>query len=234
MYSLALLGMYIYTQGAVWYIIITGVVLGITVWGAASVKLNLFVTSICKISNNNNEIALTFDDGPDKELTPQILDLLKKYGAKATFFCIGSKLKENKELVQRILREGHVIGNHTYEHSCNFPIWSVKRIKQSIQKTDAIIDEYSKESCSIFRAPFGVTNNLIAIALNQLGKKNVGWSIRTKDTCKTPDQVVAKVKKNLVSGSIVLLHDTNKNIVLELQEILNYCNSKNLKSIALL
>lgn len=234
MYLLALLGVYFFTLGIVWYILLTGVLLSFIVWGVASVQLNLFVTSICSIKDGNNEIALTFDDGPDRELTPQILDILNEYGAKATFFCIGSKLKGNEDIIQRMLNEGHAIGNHSYEHSFNFPMWSAKRIKQSIQKTDAIISELSGVDCTIFRPPFGITNNLIAIALKQLGKKSIGWSIRTKDTCNTPDKVVAKVRKNLAPGSIVLLHDTNKSIVSELIEILDYCQSKNLKSIALL
>ncbi len=203
------------------------------VLGVSVMRLNFFVQSTSNIYTESNEIALTFDDGPDQNLTPKILDVLKEYNAKATFFCIGSKVKGQEAILKRIVDEGHSIGNHTFEHKNSFPWWSIKRIKHSIKETDNALTNAGLEPSKMFRPPFGVTNNIIATAIKKSNKKCVGWSIRTKDTCKSIEQVVTKVKKNLKAGDIILLHDTNPNIIEELKQILEYCKLKGFKPVAL-
>jgi len=206
---------------------------GLIAIGVSVMKLNFFVQATSGIFTEKNEIALTFDDGPDPVFTPQILDLLKEYNANATFFCIGSKVKGHEAIMKRIVEEGHSIGNHTYEHANSFPWWSISKIRNSISKADNAFKDAGLNPVIMFRPPFGVTNNLIATAMKQSNKKCVGWSIRTKDTCKTVDQVVTKVKNKLKAGDIILLHDTNPNIIIELKEILEYCKIKGFKPIAL-
>jgi len=233
LYLLCISAVFFLQLHCIWFVILTALLLGLVAWGVSSIKLNLFVASVCKLKNTNNEIALTFDDGPDAELTPLILDLLAEYNAKATFFCIGNKIEPNKDLVKRIVAEGHSVGNHTFEHAYNFPIWSVKRILISIRKTDELIEKFSGAESLLFRPPFGITNNLIALAVKKTGKKSIGWSIRTKDTCRKPEEVIKIVERRISSGSIILLHDNNKNILTELKAILEICKNKNLKPIAL-
>ena len=213
--------------------LLTLIFLSIIVWGVSVMKLNLFIRSVSNIETDKNEIAITFDDGPSPEYTPQILDILGQYNAKATFFCIGNKLADNKEIVERIIAEGHSVGNHTFEHLPSFPGWSVKRIRESIKKTDAVLLELGIEPGTMFRPPYGITNNLIAAAVRSENKTCIGWSIRTKDTCRKPEQVIDLVKKNVKPGSIILLHDTNKYVCEELEEILKYCKDHHLNSIAL-
>jgi len=202
-------------------------------FGVSFMRLNLFLRSICRIDTLEREVALTFDDGPDPELTPQILELLKKYNAKATFFCIGSKIIGNEDLLRQLHHEGHSVGNHTYEHSIWFPIWAVSKMKQSIIKTDEIIEHVIGEKPKLFRPPFGVLNNLIAVAIKGLKKKCVGWTIRTKDTCRTPEEVMRLIKAKIRPGSIVLFHDTNVHIIKELEQTLIYCKENNLEAVAL-
>lgn len=233
LYILSSLGFYLMQQDFIWYVLSSLLFFGIVVWGVSVMRLNLFLKSQSSIDASKNEIALTFDDGPDPELTSQVLDVLKAYNAKATFFVIGSKIEANRELIQRIIQEGHGIGNHTYEHSNMFPIWSVRKMKVSIRKTDDLLNAISGGSCQMFRPPFGVTNNLIALAVQSLGKKTIGWNIRTKDSCKSAEQVIAKVKKELTPGVIVLFHDTNPHIIEELRVVLMLCEERALKSIAL-
>lgn len=216
-----------------WYAVNVVLFVSLVVAGVSVMRFNLFLTAQSSIKNTNNEVALTFDDGPDTELTPQVLDLLREYNAKATFFCVGSKLKNNEANVKRIVAEGHAIGNHTYEHSNTFPIWSVKKMKLSIQKTDMLIKDIIGLDCVLFRPPFGVTNNLIASAVKQLGKVTIGWNLRTMDTYKSPDKVIATIKKKLMPGDIVLFHDTNPNILVELKETLEYCKIKKMNPVAL-
>ncbi len=217
----------------IWIAAISVFFTGMVVLGVSVMRLNFFIHSFSEIYTKDKEIALTFDDGPDHEITPRIMDLLKEFNAKATFFCIGNKINEEKEVIQRMLQEGHSIGNHTFEHSNSFPWWSVIKMKASIAQTDEALKEAGVNEISMFRPPFGVTNNLIATAIKQTNKKCVGWSIRTKDTCRSVDEVVNKVKKELKPGDIVLLHDTHPDILTELREILIYCRQKGFKPIAL-
>lgn len=213
--------------------IISLLFIAITIAGVSVMKYNLFIKAISKLAGNNNEIAITFDDGPCPERTPQILDLLARYNAKATFFCIGNKISANKAIISRIHNEGHSIGNHTFEHSNNFPVWSVKKMKASILATDKEVEALDLKVSTLFRPPFGVTNNLVAMAINKCNKKCIGWSIRTKDTLRTPNQVLTLVKRKLKPGSIILLHDTNEHVCAELEQILLYCKQQELKPIAL-
>lgn len=192
---------------------------------------NLFHKVQSKISSN--DIAITFDDGPDPLLTPQVLDLLNEFDAKATFFCIGSNVKKHTDIAKRIVNEGHGIGNHSYEHSTLFPLWSPKRMMASIKETDEILKSVSGADNTLFRPPFGVTNTSVAFAIATLGKRVISWSIRSKDTCNTAEQVISKVKRKLKPGAIILFHDTNPNILTELRTVLEYCKSCNLKSVAI-
>ncbi|MBN2165430.1 MAG: polysaccharide deacetylase family protein [Marinilabiliaceae bacterium] len=205
----------------------------IVVIGVSNIGFNLFINSTLTIKTTNNEIAITFDDGPNEELTPRVLDILASYNAKATFFCIGNKAEKNASLLKRIQSEGHKIGNHTFEHSVWFPFWSVNRIKESIIKTDNVFENAKIENTGLFRPPFGITNNLISVAVRSLNKQSVGWSIRTKDTVRTSLKVLNIVDKKLKAGSIVLLHDTNENICEELEQILILCQQKKLKPVTL-
>ncbi len=217
----------------IWLALTTLFFSGIIALGVSVMRLNFFVQSRSKIFTEKKDIALTFDDGPAPEFTPKILDLLKEFDAKATFFCIGSKVKGQEAILKRIIGEGHAIGNHTFDHANSFPWWSIKKIKESIANADRAFNEAGIETPVMFRPPFGVTNNLIATAIKQSSKQCVGWSIRTKDTCKSIDDVVNKVKNKLKAGDIILLHDTNPNILVELREILEYCKKNNFTPVAL-
>ena len=99
---------------------------GIIVFGAARIDSNFFIETICKGDTTEKVIALTFDDGPDATHTPPLLDFLKKHELLATFFCIGKKIDEQEDLVKRIDREGHLLGNHSYSHSKVFDFFLSK------------------------------------------------------------------------------------------------------------
>ena len=97
-----------------------------------------------KINENKKMIALTFDDGPDEDFTPQILDILKKYNAKATFFVVGQKVGWNPEIVKRAYKEGHEIGNHTFTH-INICKSTNEQIINEINKTQKIIKDFKPQ-----------------------------------------------------------------------------------------
>ena len=94
------------------------------VLGSTKIGLNFYFFSYCQSNTNEKIIALTFDDGPDPDVTPALLDLLDKYQARATFFCLGKNIAANKSLTNKISEKGHLIGNHSYTHHKLFDLFS--------------------------------------------------------------------------------------------------------------
>ncbi|MGB5989149.1 MAG: polysaccharide deacetylase family protein [Marinifilaceae bacterium] len=179
-------------------------------YGSYSIRNSFYVKSFCGINTKEKIIAITFDDGIDSVHTPKILDVLKEFKVKATFFIIGSKVVGNEEILKRIIDEGHLIGNHTFSHKPIFPLFSFKNMLSDIQKCKNILDEYTETN--LFRPPFGVTNPTISKSIKELGYRSIGWSIRSLDT-NTDDieKTYNRILKRLKGGDIILLHDRLKN-----------------------
>lgn len=152
-------------------------------------------------------IALTFDDGPHPRNTPKILDILDKYGIKATFFLIGVNAKNYPEALKMVIDKGHEIGNHTYSHK---PLKSKSKdeIYKEIMDTEREIAKSGSFSTSLIRPPCGLYDNtLVEIAIEN-DYKIVLWNIDTKDWAHTSSSdIFAKVVNNVRGGDIVLFHD---------------------------
>ena len=179
-------------------------------WFAMSmmINMNFFIRSTHHTTPNN--VLLTFDDGPDKDLTPHVLEILKKHNAQAGFFVIGKKIKENETLLLQMQNEGHIIGNHSFSHPLNFGRQSKKKVIKDLVDCNKEITRASTRT-SYFRPPFGVTNPNIAFALHVLKMKSIGWSLRTFDTKnKSPNFLLANILNKVKGGDIILLHDTQK------------------------
>lgn len=175
--------------------------------GSYFIELNYFVNAINKGPTKEKKIALTFDDGPLHGYTENILRLLAEKKIKASFFLIGKNVEQNPTLVRSIHQNGHFIGCHGFEHSNGFPFWSVTRIKDDIEKSNAAILHAVGTQASYFRPPFGVTNPNIAKAVQQLQLKVIGWSLRSYDTSITNEQKLFKRLLKAKEGDIILLHD---------------------------
>lgn len=205
--------------------------LGLTGWGVSDIRLGYFTSVIFKVKTDNNTIAITFDDGPTP-FTGKILDLLGRYDAKATFFCIGRQINSYPEIFNRIHREGHMIANHTYSHSNFFGFFSSAKVKGEIQATDMLIRRLTGKENKYFRPPFGITNPHIAKAVNDTGHKVVGWNIRSLDTIiDDENKILKRITKKLKPGSIVLLHDTSDKTVNALEELLYILKKKNYRMV---
>lgn len=155
-------------------------------------------------------VALTFDDGPDPRQTTEILDLLKQYQAKATFFVVGEKAALHPELLQRERAEGHEIANHTYSHMYFNPNVSQSKLQQEIIKTQETITEHTGQVPHLFRPPGGVFNERLIRIAKENGYLVVLWSWHqdTKDWRSPGVQfIVQKVLKNICGGDIILFHD---------------------------
>ena len=178
------------------------------IWASADISSGVYVHCLCKGKTKDKIVALTFDDGPDPVQTPKILDVLKNLDIKATFFLVGEKALAYPDIVSRIYREGHVIGNHTFTHKPVYPLWSSKRITNDIDKANEAISRIIGRKPKLFRPPFGVTNPSIAKAVKG-SYTCIGWNIRSFDTIEKKDrkEVCTRILKRIKNGSVILLHD---------------------------
>lgn len=157
--------------------------------------------------NKSMKIALTFDDGPSIKYTGIILDILKKYNIRATFFVIGENAEQYPELVQREILEGHEIGNHTYSH-CKISKLDSSSIQNELICTEEVIYEIDDYRPSIFRPPEGKITGKVVAAARELDYSIIMWNIDTRDWAHTPvDEIVDNVLTNVKSGDIILFHD---------------------------
>jgi len=183
-------------------------VLAFLFYASYYVGSNVYVKARCSVKTDKKEIAVTFDDGPHSEKTPAILDILKKYNIKAAFFCIGTNIAGNEEILKRIHNEGHIVGNHTFTHSTWFDLLSIRKMTQDLQKAEELILSVTGKRVRFFRPPYGVTNPMLAKAIKKMKYDVIGWNIRSLDTVKNNrEQVVQKVINRIKPGSVILLHD---------------------------
>lgn len=179
------------------------------VWASADVGSNIYLKTMCKGDCKQRVVALTFDDGPDEQMTPKVLDVLKQHNVKATFFLIGAKVDKHPDIVRRIVAEGHIVANHTYSHSVLFPLSTEQTVKLQLQMCNTSIKNAVCLSPMLFRPPFGVTNPKISRGATALGLKTIGWSVRSLDTMdsKSRSEICQRVQDRLHPGAIILLHD---------------------------
>jgi peptidoglycan/xylan/chitin deacetylase (PgdA/CDA1 family) len=179
-------------------------------------KTNYFIKKIFPnylwdIPNNENKVYLTFDDGPTPEITEWALDQLKKYNAKATFFCIGKNIEKYPEIFKKVKEDGHAIGNHTFNHLNGWKIPTEDYIKNTKLCQSAICSLQSAVY-NLFRPPYGKIKSSQSKALRKLGYKIVMWDVLSEDYNQniTPEKCLENVLKNVQSGSIILFHDSVK------------------------
>ena len=154
------------------------------------------------------EIALTIDDGPDPEVTPHVLDLLDAFGAKATFFCIGWRARENPALCRAIVARGHQVENHGDSHSKAFATFGPGRMKADILAGQTTLAQITGQTPRFFRATAGLRNPFLDPVLHGLGISLASWTRRPYDTrCGDPDTVLRRLATGLAPGDILLMHD---------------------------
>lgn len=156
------------------------------------------------------EIALTIDDGPDPQVTPQVLALLERYQVKATFFCIGVRAARYPELCREIVKRGHAVENHSMHHRHHFSLLGMAGYRREIQAAQTTLANITGETPQFFRAPAGLRNPFLDPVLQRLHLRLASWSVRGFDT-RVSDavQVKEKLLQGLQPGSILLLHDGN-------------------------
>ncbi len=184
--------------------------------GVAIPQMRFFGPFICHGPGDHTRpaVALTFDDGPDARSTPALLDLLREAGVPAAFFCVGRRVETSPDVAQRIVREGHLLENHSHFHSNATNFYSVASLERELAQAQAAIVSATGTLPGRFRPPIGLSNPNIFRAAQKLGLQVVGWSVRSLDTRITdPERVVARILRGLKPGGIILLHDGNIPVV---------------------
>ncbi|MFV8368442.1 polysaccharide deacetylase family protein [Flavobacterium sp. LB2R40] len=185
------------------------------------------------VSKGQNTVYLTFDDGPIPEVTTWVLDELKKYDLKATFFCIGENIKKNPDLFKKIICEGHAIGNHTFNHLNGWKTPTGAYIENT-QLCKEVIEQTvnSNLKTKIFRPPYGKLKTAQSIALRKLGYQIIMWDVLSADfdTTIPKEQCLQNVITNVKPGSIIVFHDSLKafkNLEYVLPKTLEFLKEKN-------
>jgi len=159
--------------------------------------------------NDPDQIALTYDDGPNDPHTQRLLDVLAAHGAKATFFLIGKYVRQRPEIARAVAAAGHEIGNHTHTHP-NLIFVSQARLRQELEDCRKAIEDALGTSPAIFRPPFGGRRPGVLRTARSLKLQTVMWSITGYDwNARSPEAILSRVTPGLKSnrGEIVLLHD---------------------------
>lgn len=184
------------------------------------VKTNYFVKRIFPnyvwdIPNNQNKVFLTFDDGPTPEITEWTLEQLKQYNAKATFFCIGNNIEKCPDIFKKVIKEGHSIGNHSFNHLKGWKTNTDEYIENILLCESQITSQNfgnKSETKNLFRPPYGKIKLSQSQKLRALGYKIIMWDIISYDfdTETSEEKCLQNVLKNIKSGSIIVFHDSQK------------------------
>lgn len=195
----------------------------------------IFSKYVWDLPNTENIIYLTFDDGPTPEITTWVLGELKKYDAKATFFCIGNNIQKHPEIFKKVIENGHSIGNHTFNHLNGWKS-SPEDYIENTTKCALEFDlnpsfEVIAKNHPLFRPPYGKIKPSQSKKLRQMGYKIIMWDVLSADFDKTisPEKCLANVLQHTTTGSIIVFHDSVKafpNLRYTLPRALKYWNEK--------
>jgi peptidoglycan/xylan/chitin deacetylase (PgdA/CDA1 family) len=207
---------------------------------AFSIAMSFFIRSgfhlkvVCNGQTNKKIVSLTFDDGPDNQLTPKLLDQLHELGIPATFFCIGNKVEENRDLLQRMNQEGHLLGTHSFTHSNWFDFFSSKRMRKELEESSKSIFQVIGKKPLLFRPPYGVINPMLKKELRGSGLIVIGFSNRAWDTSSRNEEAIrSRIIKKLRPGDIILLHDIIPETIGIIKSLIGMLNQEGYQIISL-
>jgi peptidoglycan/xylan/chitin deacetylase (PgdA/CDA1 family) len=195
---------------------------------------SLFPKFVWNINTTKKELYLTFDDGPTPEITEWVLQTLKAYNAKATFFCIGKNIESHAELFQAILKDEHSIGNHTYNHLKGWK-HNTKDYIEDVERTQHLINSKIENRNSVienlFRPPYGKFKSKQSTKLQKLGYKIIMWEVLSYDWDKSVSEEACL--NNIITvadrGSIIVFHDSikaSRNLKYALPKVLEFYSKK--------
>ena len=171
-------------------------------------RSQLYGRTFIGLPRGRREMALSYDDGPNDPHTFRLLEVLARHNVKATFFMIGQYVARRPDIVQAVVREGHVVGNHTYTHP-NIIFKSQAQLRDEITRCEqALTAAVGDQHAPIFRPPFGGRTPGALRTVRELGLTPIMWSITSFDwSAKTSDAIFDKVTREIRGGDVILLHD---------------------------
>lgn len=195
---------------------------------------SLFPKFVWNVNTQKKELYLTFDDGPTPEITDWVLQTLKEYDAKATFFCIGKNIESHSDIFQSILKQGHSVGNHTFNHLKG---WKTKTkdyiddVKRNQDLINSKVENHHSSFESLFRPPYGKFKSKQSYKLQKLGYKIILWDVLSYDWDKSVSKEACL--KNIIpaatEGSIIVFHDSikaSRNLKYSLPRVLEFYTKK--------
>ena len=197
-------------------------------------RSQLLGPNLTRLPSARNIVSLTFDDGPHPQVTPHVLDLLDRHGAKASFFCVAERAAAHPELVKEILRRGHGVENHSLRHSNAFAFYGLVRLRRDVESAQSILGGIAGKRPSFFRAPIGLRSPFLDPVLARCGLRYVSWTRRGFDGIDTDAaRVLRRLVAGLAPGDILLLHDSRPVVLAVLPQLLEQLTARNLASVAL-
>lgn len=176
-------------------------------------QVSMFVDTYAEGSRTRPMVALTFDDGPHPKWTREVLALLKRYDAKATFFVIGRKVEQYPDVVKEIVEQGHSLALHSYAHDRLFSLRTKARVKEDLSRAQKLVEAHAGKSVRLFRPPVGHTSPPMAAAVAEMGLRVVGWTARTLDGLPwlgAPDRRLRRMVEATRPGAVLLFHDARE------------------------
>lgn len=183
------------------------VYVGICGLGMGRIRMQFYCPAICRGKPGGMRVALTFDDGPDPDATPQLLELLGREKIPAVFFCIGKNVDAHPQLAARIAAEGHLLENHTYRHPWWISCLTAPALTDEMTRTQRAIQQAAGITPRYMRSPAGLTNPHFPRALRRAGLTLVGWDVRPFDTAGRIQDAIGRIIRETRDGSVILLHD---------------------------
>ena len=207
----------------------------VAIIGSANIKWNYHIKSTHR--GDIPGVVLTFDDGPHPENTPKILDILKYFDVKATFFVIGKQVEKYPDLLKEIDKQGHTIGNHSYSHQSTLPLFFPKKLRRDFDECNLLIARLIKKIPLFIRPPFGATSPFYFRMMRKSPYQSIGWTVRSfdtveKDKTKILDRILNATSQQKEAHT-VLLHDTQEITVELLPLLLEEFNKKGTKVVSL-
>jgi len=222
LFLLNLVSVFIYPLPFILYLLLILIYLSVSVIFSFFIGSGFHMKALYKAETREKKVAITFDDGPNHEFTPRILDILKNR-APAAFFIIGRNLDNNEQIIKRMATEGHIIGNHSYTHSYWFDFFSPAKMRNELSQTEKAIYQITGKKPLLFRPPYGVINPLLKKALQSFNYHVIGFSKRAWDTSeKSEEKILNRLIRKLQPGDIILLHDSVPASIKVLEKLLQF------------
>jgi peptidoglycan/xylan/chitin deacetylase (PgdA/CDA1 family)/uncharacterized protein (DUF2062 family) len=191
------------------FLIITALAGLVCLWAILWPQSSLLYPVVTKGDRSSKQIALTFDDGPHPEFTPAVLDVLREFRIKATFFCLGRQVEAYPEVVTRIHNEGHLIGSHSYDHSFRFFFSGFRFVHRAIVRSEKSVQQLTGYFPRFYRPPVGIKTPPQCISAWRIGLRMISWSRRAFDGSYATlnEKKIENLMRRIQGGDIVLLHD---------------------------